>query len=89
MRRDGDRLLIVVSDNGRGFDATQALEHRGGVLHFGLFAVQERIKNLGGVMDIQSEAGAGTRVSLSIPIVATPTTQQDPGGTDANQIITG
>ncbi|HZV81508.1 MAG TPA: PAS domain S-box protein [Geobacteraceae bacterium] len=63
-----NNLVVHVSDAGAGFEQT-ATYHRvstsGG---FGLFNVQQRIEQMGGIIDIRSTAGKGTTVTLSIPL---------------------
>ena len=61
---DGDRLAFSVRDDGCGFDPASAP----GVLqgHFGLQGIRERIVRLGGTLDIESSAGQGAKVSISI-----------------------
>lgn len=68
--RDGDTLRVEVADVGIGFDpadvAPPSVTHGG----FGLFGIRERLRLLGGVMRIDSEAGSGTRVTLTAPLDA-------------------
>ncbi len=60
----GDSLIKVsVDDNGKGFDVDRLSE--GGSL--GLKLIRDRVEMLGGSFDIDSSAGKGTRVVLSIP----------------------
>jgi two-component system CheB/CheR fusion protein len=70
IRRLNDTLVIQVSDNGKGFDteAVTAGAHGGG---YGLFSTRERLSYLGGTMQLQSTAGAGTMVALILPLAAT------------------
>jgi signal transduction histidine kinase len=63
---DGDSLLFSVRDNGRGFDPAAAPGMREG--HFGLQGIRERIEALEGTVEIESAAGRGTKVSVSIPL---------------------
>lgn len=66
--RDGDSLRVEVVDDGVGFDpgcVEPPSVARGG---FGLFSIRERLRLLGGVMDINSKAGRGTRVVLTAPL---------------------
>jgi signal transduction histidine kinase len=56
--------LLTVSDNGQGVDSA---ERATGGVHFGLQGVRERVNKLGGVLDIDSSPGAGTRLSVTIP----------------------
>lgn len=62
------QLKINVKDEGEGFD-TENLEfipENNG--RFGLFNIQERIGLLGGKIDIKSQPGRGTKVTLYIPL---------------------
>lgn len=58
--------VITVSDNGVGFDRTKILP-RGGNEGFGLFSLRERLEMVGGRVNIESEPGKGTRVTLIVP----------------------
>ena len=64
--RDGS-IIIQVGDNGKGFDASRltAKSHRDG---YGLFSTRERLDYMGGQMQIQSNDGVGTTVTLTVPI---------------------
>ncbi|MBR3222723.1 MAG: sensor histidine kinase [Kiritimatiellae bacterium] len=63
---DGGELKFSVQDNGSGFDP----ENYPGVLqgHFGLQGIHERVEQLGGTLNIESAAGSGTRVAISIKV---------------------
>jgi signal transduction histidine kinase len=52
-----------VSDDGRGFDSTQAEGPESG--HFGLVGMRERAQSLGS-LTIDSQPGAGTRVEILV-----------------------
>jgi PAS domain S-box-containing protein len=58
-------LLITVADDGRGFDPEEM--EREHAFSFGLYSIKERLLGLGGRMQIASEPGRGSRVSLSAP----------------------
>ena len=60
--KDGNSLKIVVKDNGKGFNA------EGKFASFGLTGIRERVADLHGDVDITSGEGAGTTVSVLIPI---------------------
>jgi len=62
-----DRITITVEDLGRGFVMAGADRKRnsGG---FGLFNIRQRVEHLGGEIIVESEAGRGTRVTLSAPL---------------------
>ena len=66
--RGGPQILtIAIDDDGVGFDPknTPPLDLPRG---FGLFSVKEGMRFIGGDVDIASEIGAGTRVTLSVPL---------------------
>jgi PAS domain S-box-containing protein len=69
LRSAEDRLQLVVSDEGVGFDP-EALpaggeSNRG----FGLFSIRERLQLIGGQLEIDSTPGKGSRFVLSIPLL--------------------
>lgn len=66
-RTDND-LLVDVTDNGIGFDASIVTgnHYYGG--GFGLLDIREKIQYLGGDLRICSTLGEGTRVSLAVPL---------------------
>jgi len=57
-----NRLWISVADNGRGFDA---FKHQDG---HGLLNIRARLEQLCGRCDLESAPGAGTTVSLQLPL---------------------
>jgi signal transduction histidine kinase len=61
-REDG-RLMVVVADEGRGFDPAEISESG-----IGLAGMVERSRLLGGQLSIESAPDAGTRVTISLPI---------------------
>ncbi|AXI75897.1 sensor histidine kinase [Streptomyces cavourensis] len=71
----GDRVVLDIGDNGRGFTPEQAdsrKEHA--VRGHGLPAMRARVHQLGGTLTIESAPGEGTVLSAEIPL----TTPQDP-----------
>ncbi|MFP4145862.1 MAG: PAS domain S-box protein [Phycisphaeraceae bacterium] len=71
-----NRLAIDVSDEGAGFDpAALETETIGG---FGLFSIRERIKLLGGDMEIDSTPGQGSRFTLWVPQITREETGPEP-----------
>jgi signal transduction histidine kinase len=52
----------MVEDDGVGFDPSRLERNT-----FGFFSIRERLKNFGGAIEIWSEPGKGTRVSLTAP----------------------
>jgi signal transduction histidine kinase len=64
LARRGDDVVATIIDKGRGFDVAQSMAS--GAL--GLFGMHERALYVGGKVVIQSTPGAGTVVSIVIPI---------------------
>ncbi len=62
VRSAEDRLAVLISDDGKGFDPT------GATSGFGLAGMRERIELVGGELQIESREGAGTRVLASVPL---------------------
>ena len=67
-KREPKSLRILVTDDGRGFDP--ALQRQAGPQKpsFGLIGIQERVKIMGGILEITSRPGEGTRLSAHIPL---------------------
>jgi signal transduction histidine kinase len=64
----GDRAMLTISDNGRGFEVATALAREYGREHFGLWGMQERARSLGGTCEINSRPGAGTSIVVDVPV---------------------
>ena len=64
-----NKLKLVVKDNGNGFDAIGGTEESKKQEHsFGLSMMNERVKLLGGTIQIQSAVGEGTTVYVAVPL---------------------
>lgn len=61
-----DRVIIHIRDNGVGFDVNGLERHDSS--GFGLFNIKDRIQYLDGSVNIESEPGTGTNITLSVPI---------------------
>lgn len=62
-QQEPERLLLSIQDDGKGFDAQRS---RG----LGLLGMQERVAHLGGTLQLLSEPGRGTLVSVMLPLGA-------------------
>lgn len=62
--RDGDRLMVTVEDNGKGFDLLQG----DGKTHAGLDTVKSRVDYLNGQLNIDSKQEIGTTVTMEFLI---------------------
>jgi signal transduction histidine kinase len=67
LERLEDAIRLQVRDQGRGFDATASFD--GGLgERVGLSSMRERIELVGGILQIQSEEGAGSFVIARVPL---------------------
>jgi signal transduction histidine kinase len=62
-------FAVTVSDNGQGFDPG-CIGPPGQAGHFGLSQMRERIRDLGGTMDVRSAVGQGTQIVVTLPRAA-------------------
>lgn len=62
--RDGNKLIIQIIDDGKGFDVKRARNKNG----LGLSHIEARIKVMKGVFNINSKKGEGTSIFISAPI---------------------
>jgi len=60
----GDRLHLSVSDLGKGFDSNKPSAARG----IGILSMEERLRLLGGQLEIQSLLMEGTRIDAWLPL---------------------
>src|SRR5262249_44270740 len=60
-----DATTLVVADDGKGLGPSGEGEISGS--HFGLLGIRERVTKLGGVLQIQSAPGTGTRLTVVVP----------------------
>ena len=60
---DAEHLVLVIDDDGRGFDVSAAWGKG-----LGLISMGERVDAIGGTFKIQSTPGAGTRLEVNVPL---------------------
>jgi signal transduction histidine kinase len=70
-------ILVIVEDDGRGFDPEA---HPRGT---GLIGMSERVAGFGGKMGVESEPGTGTRITVELPVVV------ESGGRGASEAPAG
>ena len=64
LRQKADtQCMMLIEDDGIGFDRLPEREHAG--MHIGLSVMQERAKQVGGSLTIESEKDEGTRIMLT------------------------
>jgi signal transduction histidine kinase len=64
LHTEADRLALTIHDDGRGI-----AEHSGSA-GLGLIGIDERVRELGGQLTIQSQPGKGTLLKISIPVAS-------------------
>jgi signal transduction histidine kinase len=68
IQREDSNVQIIVEDDGVGFTTFPIGSHWSEIKGFGLFSIRERLDYLGGQLQIKSERGNGTRVTLVAPL---------------------
>lgn len=66
---DDNFVKMIVSDNGKGFDPSQAATFSG----LGLKVIKERVEILGGYLDLDSAVGQGCRITIQLPVTVQTT----------------
>ena len=68
LAREDGHVRLVIMDDGRGFDAKPTLRTSAAKGRLGVHGMRERAMLLGGTLEIESKRGAGTTVSVQVPI---------------------
>lgn len=66
LKRRADRIVLTVTDDGRGFDP-QVVGRSLADGHIGLGSLLARFDSMGGAMDVDSQPGGGTTVTVTSP----------------------
>jgi signal transduction histidine kinase len=70
VKKKKDHVSFVIQDNGSGFDKADIVGPKGLKQGLGIFSMEERVRILGGSIDIQAKPGEGTKISFNLPIKA-------------------
>lgn len=62
----GNKIILNISDNGKGFDIKKDLQKKDKLLRMGLIGMRERVESLGGNFLIKSAPEKGTRISITL-----------------------
>jgi signal transduction histidine kinase len=68
LQRNEKGLVLLVEDDGCGFDPEPLLAKAGTHNGYGLLSMQERAELAGGAMDIDSGHGVGTKLRFRLPV---------------------
>jgi PAS domain S-box-containing protein len=68
VKKEGGQVSFMIQDNGRGFDMQKLMRQNSLNSGLGIPSIQERVKILGGSIDIWSEPKKGTKISFILPI---------------------
>lgn len=66
--REGQHIFLTLADNGRGFVLDAATEQPAKSRGLGLIGIRERVRILGGKVEIQTAPGAGTTITIHFPL---------------------
>jgi two-component system, chemotaxis family, CheB/CheR fusion protein len=66
LERRGQEVVLVIEDDGRGFDRSRATTNTETAI--GLIGMDERASLVGGTLEIETEVGRGTTVFVRIPL---------------------
>jgi PAS domain S-box-containing protein len=64
IRRINQQIYVCVEDDGIGFNPAEVASNAG----FGIFSIRERLEQLAGHIEIESEPGQGTKVTMTAPL---------------------
>jgi signal transduction histidine kinase len=79
LERRADHVLLIVEDDGKGFDAAALLQASATGSRLGLLGMQERAALAGGTVEIESNPGAGTTVFARLPLALESAPGKSPG----------
>ena len=68
VRRVDGHIHVSVEDDGVGFDPVEVTSTAAQKAKFGLFSIRERLEQLGGLIEIDSEPGHGSKITMIAPL---------------------
>ena len=63
LKQRGECLVLIVEDNGAGFDPAETAQSD----KMGIAGIRERVEMLGGEFHVESTAGSGTTILVEVP----------------------
>lgn len=68
IRKVKNNISVGVEDDGIGFDPAEVMSMAAKRAEFGLFSVRERLEQLGGLIEIDSGTGRGSKIRMTAPL---------------------
>ncbi len=68
IRKFDEQICVSVEDDGVGFDPAETASMATKRAEFGLFSIRQRLEELGGHLEIESEPGRGCKVMMTAPL---------------------
>jgi len=68
IRKFKDNIRVSVEDDGVGFDPVEVTSMAAKRAEFGLFSIRERLEQLGGLIEIDSKRGRGSKITMTAPL---------------------
>jgi len=78
LERSDAAIRLSLADDGRGFGESDTAQARKEGHGMGLMSMRERSELLGGTFDVQSTPGGGTTITVTIPLQAEATHEENP-----------
>ncbi len=70
LRVQADDLVLIIRDNGRGFEVEGAIDDADAGQSLGLVSMRERAHLIGGEIEMRSEPGKGTEIRVRTPLAS-------------------
>lgn len=80
LETDNGRVMMTISDNGKGLDPKTTADAFAGKNSLGLFSIRERMKQIGGAFEISAQQGPGIKVILTAHMQNPISMATDTGG---------
>lgn len=66
LSREEGKVVVVVEDDGVGFDVAEVMSYNSKQFGYGLFSVREQLQDIGGSLEVKSVKGEGTKVVIGV-----------------------
>ena len=69
LSRSAEHVQAIIEDDGCGFDVSEKFQAADGRGRLGLLGIQERLRDISGELQVESNSGQGTTLLIRVPIV--------------------